>query len=725
MAPQTGFEPVTSRLTADCSTAELLGNIGLNLTRVYYETLVKSQNFFREKCSRRFFIAGFVDFRAFSQSFYRFFLGFFRKKNPIPSSENFFTLQIVQTPLEYLLFSDSSLFFEEKSILFQENPLSAKHMKHLNIHIQKYEKNGEIILGEIHKIVNENDRIALIGPNGVGKSTFMKILSNQIEDYEWGIENIGNLTLGYLEQIHFADTTKSVRDELRDAFAEIRRIERELRVEEEYMESGDERFDYELYTNLLESYNLLGGYTYDNDIERVSRGLAIFHLLEKPLAEVSGGERTKIALAKILLSKPNFLLLDEPTNFIDLPSVEWLEKYLTDTWKWGYLIVSHDREFLDETCGETIEMLGVDGIREYAGSYSFSVAEKKKQELLDEKYYEEQQTFIEWEKKLINRFRAGSRAWWAKSRERALEKVEILEKPKTRRLVKFSFAYDKHGPENPLKIEDAFIGRQEPLFFVRHAELSKGERIGIVGENGVGKSTLLKTILKQIKPLEWLVQLHENTKILYFSQMHETLDADRTILENFASHGLLYPAERVGGILESYGFEYMDHSKKVGSLSGGERSRLLFAMLSENSCAWKNALQKPENDANSASLYEKYDNSNLLILDEPTNHLDADTREALEKALSEYPGVILFISHDRYFVNKLAKKIWIVEWWELSVSYGNYEDYQFKKERGLDFDMSLFDLDGEMDLVLEEKLWATEARRIKEKFARKKASRRR
>lgn len=598
-------------------------------------------------------------------------------------------------------------------------------MKHLNIHIQKYEKNGEILLGTIHKIINETARIALIGPNGAGKTTFMKILSQEITDYEWGIENIGNMSLGYLEQIHFSDTTKTVRSELRDAFEDIRTTEKSLKIQEEYMETMDERFDYEIYTNLLETYNLLGGYTYDNDIERVSRGLGIFGLLEKSLSDVSGGERTKIALAKILLSKPNFLLLDEPTNFIDLPSVEWLEKYLIETWKWWYLIVSHDREFLDETCDETIEMLGIDWIREYAGSYSASISEKQKQESLQEKYYEEQQSFIEWEKKLINRFRAGSRAWWAKSRERALEKVDLLSKPKTRKIIKFLFPYDKHGPENPLKIEDAFIGRKEPLFFIRHADMSKGERIGIVWENGVGKSTLLKTILKQIRPLEWLVQLHENTKILYFSQMHETLRGEKTILENFSEHWLPYTAERVGGILESYWFEYMDYSKKVNTLSGWERSRLLFAILSENAGWWKNSFKNQEENPLSERVYEKYENSNLLILDEPTNHLDADTREALEKALTNYPGAVLFISHDRYFVNKLAQKIWIIEGGELSISYGNYEDYQFKKERWLNFDMSLFDLDGEMDLVLEEKLWASEARRIKEKFARKKAQRRR
>lgn len=524
-------------------------------------------------------------------------------------------------------------------------------MKHLNINIEFFEKNAEIILGKINRIINENERIALIGPNGAGKSTFMKIISGQISDYVGSIENIGNMTLGYLEQIHFPDEKKIIRDELRDAFSEIREIKKNMAIAEKKMEETGE---YEEFSELQERYNLLGGYTYDNDVEKVSRGIGIFHLLEKPLSEVSGGERTKIALAKILLSKPDFLLLDEPTNFIDLSSVEWLEKYLVETWKGGYLIVSHDREFLDETCTSVIDMLGADGIKEYSGSYSDSVAEKAKMHAIEEKKFDEQQTFLESEKKLINRFRAGSRASFAKSRERALEKVELLAKPKTRRAIKFSFPYDKYGPETSLKIEDAFIGRKDPLFFIREASLHRGERIGIIGENGVGKSTLIKTILKQIRPLEGMVQVHENSRILYFSQLHETLDTEKTIAENFLIHGLEYPNERVGGILEQYGFDYMDFSKKVGSLSGGERSRLLFAILGQNAYASRinkkteattieSVSDKKYEEQTEAEYkrifgieYEKSENSNLLILDEPTNHLDADTRETLEKALSEY-----------------------------------------------------------------------------------------
>lgn len=580
-------------------------------------------------------------------------------------------------------------------------------MNHLNINITAFERDGETIIGNIHTIINQTDRLALIGPNGVGKSTLMRIISGEINDYDGSIENIGWITLGYLEQIHFMDESKTIRDELRDAFIEIRELEKIIETEELNMaETGE----FIAYTEALERYKLIWGYTYENDVERVSRGIGIFSLLEKPLSEVSGGERTKIALAKILLSRPEFLLLDEPTNFIDLTSVEWLENYLEHSWKWGYLIVSHDREFLDRTCTTTIEVLWKNWINTYSWDYTYSVEERKKLRDLQEKKYEEQQTMIESEKKLINRFRAGSRAGFAKSRERQLDKVEILDKVETKIGVNFIFSYDKHWPETLIKIEDAFIGRREPLFYIRSVSMTKWERVWIVWENWVGKSTFIKTILWEMKSLEWYLHIHENARILYFSQLHETLDIKKNIHDNFILHGLSYAKERVGSIISTYGFEFHDTGKIVGNLSWGERSRLLFALLSQNSMAWKS--------------WEYSENSNLLILDEPTNHLDADTRESLEKAIREYPGSMLFISHDRYFVNKLAEKLWIIEDGELIISYGNYEDYRYKRERWIDLDMSLFNADWEMDLVLEEKLWVVEARRIREKFARRKKEKR-
>lgn len=585
-------------------------------------------------------------------------------------------------------------------------------MKHINIHIDSYEVDGESIIGNIDCILNVNDRVALVWPNGVGKSTFLKILSWQITEYQGTIENIWNISLGYLEQIHFLDETKTVRDELKDAFSEIRSIEEIIRIEEENM---NETGEYEKYTEAIERYKYLWWYTYENEVERVARWIGIFHLLERTLAEVSGWERTKIALSKTLLSRPEFLLLDEPTNFIDLSSVEWLEKYLNESWKWGYLIVSHDREFLDETVLQVIEILWPNGIIITHGNYSESAQEKEEKLKRYKKAYDEQSLLIESEKALINRFRAWSRAWFAKSREKALDRIEIIEKPYERRELQFNFVSPKEkAPENIIRIEEAFIWRHDPLFFIREATLQAWERIGIIGENGVGKSTLIKTILTnlpeddrieseiskwgrppKINVLEWYLQVAKNIKVGYYSQMHETLEANKSIEDNFFAHGLTYSKERIWGILVAFWFGYHDGSRNVSELSGWERSRLLFAFLCEL----------------------EY---HLIVLDEPTNHLDYETRETLERALKKFEWSILFISHDRYFVNKLAHKLWVIEDSELIISYGNYEDYRYKKERWISLDMSLFDAEGEMNMVLEEKLWATEARRIKEKFSRKK-----
>ncbi len=568
-------------------------------------------------------------------------------------------------------------------------------MNHLNIDIQSYEIHWETILGKIQLIINTNDRIALVGGNGAGKTTFLKIVSGEIWEFTGSIENVWGISLGYLEQIHFMDETKTVREDLRDAFIEIRKTEQIIEREEIRM---SETGEFEAYTEALERFKLLGGYTYENEIERVARGIGIFHLLEKRLSEVSGGERTKIALSRILLSRPDFLLLDEPTNFIDLASVEWLEKYLMTTWKWGYIIISHDRAFLDETCTTTIEMLGTSGITVYHGNYSESVEEKKKIYEISLKKYEAQWTMMESEKALINRFRAGSRAGFAKSRERQLEKIEVIQKPAGVSMIKFFFEYGDDPGESLMTCEDLFIGRTEPLFYIREVSLHRGERVGIIGENGAGKSTFLKTILKKLPVLEWTLKYGKWIDWLYYSQLHEELLLEKNILENFHHHGLPYTRERIASIIGHYGFGYSDLDTPMMKLSGGERSKILFAMLGQKSSNW-------------------------LILDEPTNHLDYDTREALELAIRNYEGTVLFISHDRYFINKIASKIWSVDKGELTVSYGNYEDYQYKKERGIDLDMSLFDDTGEMDIVLEEKLGRDEARRIKEKFARRKRGR--
>jgi ATP-binding cassette, subfamily F, member 3 len=518
----------------------------------------------------------------------------------------------------------------------------------------------------------------------------MKLITWEIDSPAAQVLNTGSMKMGYLSQIHFDDVAVTVKEDLRNAFTEILRLEMELEAAE--LEMGEDG-GIERYTELVERFTMIGGYDYGREIDRVARGLGIFDLLDRSVQEVSGWQRTKIALAKVLLSSPDFLFLDEPTNFIDLESVEWLEKYLTETWKGGYMIISHDREFLDRTTEYTWEVRNRK-ITEYTGNYTDYMRARTKELLKENKLFEEQQDFLKSEKALINRFRAGSRAGFAKSRERALEKVEILDKPVEDFKPVFLWNDAPPSSEKVLFLKEVFIGREEPLFYINELTLHIGSRIGVVWPNGAGKSTFIKTLMWLLPALEWRVQFGKGVEIAYYSQMHENLDFSRSVHANFETLAHDCNKEQLAGLLWYYGFSYHDLDTPVSMLSGWQVSRFLFAILG----------QKP---------------ANLLILDEPTNHLDYDSREALERSIRNYPGAILFISHDRYFVNRLATHLWIIQNGEVALSYGNYNDYTFKVERGIDFDMSLWQDNGELDMVLEEKLGKNEARRIKAKFSRK------
>ncbi|MDP2090532.1 MAG: ABC-F family ATP-binding cassette domain-containing protein [Candidatus Gracilibacteria bacterium] len=573
-------------------------------------------------------------------------------------------------------------------------------MKHLKIKINSLEFNGEIILKDIDLTLNKSDKISIVGSNGAGKTTLMKILTGEITAYDGNIDNVGNLTLGYLHQIYSDDENKLVKQELKEGMKDIVEMEKQLDIVEEKMNKEPNNIQIiEEYTSLLEQFNNIGGHDYNNRIHNVANGIGILELLDRKLSEVSGGQRTKIALAKVLLESPDILFLDEPTNFIDMTSVEWLESFLQNKWKGGYVIISHDREFLDKTCNKTYEVQPKRGLTFYHTNYSGYLVERDRTEKKKIENYKREQEFIEKEEKLINRFRAGSRAGWAKSREKSLDKMEKLEPPYIPRKPKFFFDFSGDLPEKVLSFKEVFIGRKEPLFFINELYLYRKQRIGIVGENGVGKSTFLKTIMREIEVLDGFYSRGKAVKVGYYSQMHEELDKNKTVRENFEKHGFSYPDQHLIGLLSHYLFEKADLDKKVSDLSGGQTSKLLFAILGQKEC-------------------------NLLILDEPTNHLDYDTRESLEESLKDFPGSLLFISHDRYFVNKLATNIWFIDNSELSISYGNYEDYRFKLEHNIEMDINIFDEAAELSLVLEEKLGEREFKRLKDKFARGKDKRR-
>ncbi|MCT4617560.1 MAG: ATP-binding cassette domain-containing protein [Candidatus Gracilibacteria bacterium] len=572
-------------------------------------------------------------------------------------------------------------------------------MKHLRIKINKFEIDGHEILNDIDFVLNEKDKISIVGGNGVGKTTLLRILTGEITDFDGHLDNVGNLKIGYLSQIYSDNEDKLVREELKDAFTEINKMDEELSSLEEEMGNNPENMDLiEKYTEKIDIFNNIGGYNYNNTIHQVASGMGIFELLEKPLTQISGGQRTKVALAKILLEAPDILMLDEPTNFIDLNSVEWLENYLQTKWYGGYIIISHDREFLDKTCDKTYEMWPNRPINFYHTNYSGYLKERAIKEKKALERFERQQEHIEKEEKLINRFRAGSRASMAKSRAKALEKLDRVEKPYIPKTPNFYFDYTEETNERIFHMKEMFVGRQDPLFYIGEINLMKNQRVGIVGENGAGKSTLLKTIMGKIDVLDGMLLKGKGLKISYYSQMHEELDRESTIRQNFEKFGINYPDQQLIGLLHHYLFEKEDIEKKVKYLSGGQTSKLLFAILGQIE-------------------------SNVLILDEPTNHLDYDSREALEKALQKYKGTILFISHDRYFVNKMADNLWLIADGELVLNYGNYEDYKYKKEKGLDFNANLFDEEAQLNLALEDKLGEKEAKRIRQKYGRGKKNR--
>jgi ATP-binding cassette, subfamily F, member 3 len=568
-------------------------------------------------------------------------------------------------------------------------------MKHLQIQIEKYEVDGKEVLKDISFTLNQKDKIALVGQNGAGKTTLLKILTGEIKEFQWNIENIGNMTLGYLSQINIDNSDKTAYEELKDAFSLIIKIENDLKSYEEKLFLDQSPQVLNEYTALLDQFNNIGWYGYEKEIHAVANGMDILPLLDKKLVEISWWQRTKVALAKILLLKPDMLFLDEPTNFVDLASLEWLENYLTTKWYGGYVIISHDRTFLDVTCTKTYEVQPNRPLNFYHVSYSLYVWERERREKKLQEDYERQQDWIKEQEWLVNRFRAGSRAGWAKSREKMIERTEKIEIPYSQRKPKFQFADALESGEKIMVFKEAFIGRKEALFYISDIILFKGQKIGIVWENGVGKSTLIKTILGHIALLDGYFSLGKGLEILYYSQLHEELDRTKTIKENFELHWLHYSDQIITSILANYLFSYEDIYKKVGDLSGGQVTKLHFAILGQK-------------------------NSNLLILDEPTNHLDYDSREALEFALKKYNWTILFISHDRYFVNKVATHIWFIHDWELSLSYGNYEDYRFKLEHGINMDMSLFDEEAQLNLVLEDKLGEKWMKRLKEKYGRKK-----
>ena len=521
---------------------------------------------------------------------------------------------------------------------------------------------GEIeIFAGLDLQVDERDRIGIVGPNGAGKTSLIRILAGEIE------ANGGNYTwqrgarIGYVPQTPAQAAAGTVRDEVMQAFARLRRVEDELASSalDIQVADGSARRDAERrYDALLREFEALGGYDYEHRMERVLDGVGLPEdTLATLAADASGGERTRAALARALLSEPDFLILDEPTNYLDFRGLDWLEDFLAG-FTGGFMVVSHDRYFLDKVANRILE-LDNGTLRSYPGNFS-KYRELKEEQLRRQLIeYERQQEYIAREEAFIRRYKAGQRAREARGRQTRLDRLERIEKPHTNQEVHLGSLSAFRTGQIAIRTSKLSVGYQQdgqgvPLLTVADTQLERGSRTAIVGSNGIGKTTLLRTILGGTPPIAGSASLGYNVEPGYYSQGSTDLPQHSTVMDAFLdARNLRIPDAR--NYLARFLFRGDDVFKPTSALSGGERSRLALARL---------LITEP----------------NLLILDEPTTHLDIPSREALESMLGNYGGTLLFVSHDRRLISQLASQLWIVEDGEATLFRGNFEEWMRQRE---------------------------------------------
>ena len=499
--------------------------------------------------------------------------------------------------------------------------------------------------------INENERVALVGRNGSGKTTLLKVLTGQQDLSSGQVFKNNKITISYLEQNALINSNKTIRQEFEEVFKDL--LEKEKRIEElsKQLETNHDTKLIEQFSKLQDEFKLEGGYTYESEMYTVLAGFGFKKDdIDRNVSSFSGGEKTKIAFAKLLLAKPDLLLLDEPTNHLDLSTIEWLENYLAK-YKKAMIIVSHDRTFLDKTVNVVFE-LEYGNIKRYAGNYSSFVEQKKNDFIHQEAAYKRQQKDIKRLEELIEKFRyKKNKAAFAQSKIKYLERMEKIEDPKKadNKTFKAKFVCGVRGGKTVLSLDHFKVGYNSPLAEVT-LNIERGNRICVMGDNGTGKSTLLKTIIGQLKPLDGYMNLGHQIEIGYFDQTLANFHSGNTVLEELWNDYPDLDMYKIRSTLGAFLFTADEVFKEVSVLSGGEKVRLSLAKL---------MLKK----------------ANFLILDEPTNHLDILSKEALENALNEYDGTILFVSHDRYFIKKIATSCLVIE--ENGVSYypDGYKDY--------------------------------------------------
>ncbi|WP_019157048.1 ribosomal protection-like ABC-F family protein [Robertmurraya massiliosenegalensis] len=519
------------------------------------------------------------------------------------------------------------------------------------------------ILTNIKLEVQTRDRIALVGRNGAGKSTLLKIIAGQLS-YESGeIIKPKGAEIGYLAQTTGLDSDYSIWDEMLTVFQHLRKQEKSLRTLEEKMSNPAVFNNPNEYERILKEYDQLqvsfkenGGYQYESDIRSVLHGLN-FHSFDysTKISSLSGGQKTRLALGKLLLTKPDILILDEPTNHLDIDTLSWLENYLQG-YDGAILIVSHDRYFLDKVVNQVYEISRLN-ISRYTGNYSAYLDQKALNYEREMKQFEKQQEEIAKLQDFIQRNLArASTTKRAQSRRKQLDRMQVMDRPLgDEKSASFGFDIERQSGNDVLKVDSLAIGYgEEKISENLSFRLTRGDSIALVGPNGIGKSTLLKTIIGRLKQLSGDIHFGSSVSIGYYDQEQAELTSNKRVLNELWDDYPLMNEKDIRTVLGNFLFSGDDVLKTVSTLSGGEKARLALAKL----------------------MMKK---ANFLILDEPTNHLDLDSKEVLENSLIDYPGTILFVSHDRYFINRIATKVLELSPNSATEFLGDYDYYVEKK----------------------------------------------